>query len=318
VRIVVALGGNALLRRGEPAEAETQRRNLSPVSGTLASLSAQHELVVTHGNGPQVGLLALEANAYKAVHAYPLDILGAESQGMIGYLLVQALSGELRHGSVVALLTRVVVDSDDPAFARPTKPIGPVYSEPEALELAEQNGWTVAPDGPFFRRVVGSPEPRRIVELASIIELLEAGSIVVCAGGGGVPVVADGSRLVGVEAVVDKDLTAALLAADIGADRLLMLTDVPNVERGWGSYASSPIRDVEPAELRALSFAPGSMGPKVEAACRFVERTGRTAAIGALDQLEQVVSGIAGTQISPAVREFADGLHTVGAARAGS
>lgn len=298
MRLVVALGGNALLRRGEPAEAETQRRNLSRVAAALAALAAGDELVVTHGNGPQVGLLALEADAFKAVRPYPLDILGAESQGMIGYLLAQALSSELAEGRVAALLTQVVVDPDDPAFARPTKPIGPVYSEAEARELAARNGWTIAADGLFFRRVVPSPEPRRIIELPAILELLAAGAIVVCAGGGGVPVVGTGGRLQGVEAVVDKDLTAALLAAEIRADRLVMLTDVPHVERRWGTEASSPIHDVEPAELRALSFAAGSMAPKVEAACRFVERTGKTAAIGALDQLERVVAGTAGTQVS--------------------
>lgn len=307
MRLVVALGGNALLRRGEPAEAETQRRNVARVASQLALLASGNELVLTHGNGPQVGLLALEADAYKAVHPYPLDVLGAESQGMIGYLIVQALRSELIERSVAALLTQVVVDGDDPAFDHPTKPIGPVYSEAEARELAVRNGWTIAADGPFFRRVVPSPEPRRIVELGAILELLEAGSIVVCAGGGGVPVVSNRGRLQGVEAVIDKDLTAALLAAEIGADRLVMVTDVPYVERGWGSDAPSRIEETRSAELRALSFAPGSMAPKVEAACRFVERTGRTAAIGALDELQQVTAGHAGTQISPPLREAPDG-----------
>lgn len=295
-RLVVALGGNALLRRGEPAEAEIQRRNIAAAAGALAALAESHELVLTHGNGPQVGLLALEADAYRPVKAYPLDVLGAESQGMIGYLLVQALRAETRR-SVVAVVTEVAVAADDPAFERPTKPIGPVYEEAEARRLAAENGWTVAPDGASFRRVVPSPEPRSIVELEAIEALVRAGSVVVCAGGGGIPVVRDGAHLRGVEAVIDKDLTAALLAEQVYADRLLMLTDVPYVERGWRTPAASPIVETTPAELRALDFASGSMGPKVEAACRFVEHTGGEAAIGSLAELAEVAAGRAGTRV---------------------
>jgi carbamate kinase len=256
-------------------------------------------LVITHGNGPQVGLLALEADAYKAVSPYPLDILGAESQGMIGYLLVQALRNEV-DCDVVAVLTQVLVDEDDPAFARPAKPIGPVYDEAEARRLAAERAWTVAPDGPYFRRVVASPSPRSIVELAAIERLLDAGSIVVCAGGGGIPVAADGRRLHGVEAVIDKDLTAALLAEEIGAERLVMLTDVRAVERHWGTPGAEPLALATPTELRRLRFAAGSMAPKIEAACRFVERTGGEAAIGALSELAAVARGEAGTRIAAA------------------
>jgi carbamate kinase len=301
VRLVVALGGNALLRRGEPAEAATQRTRVREAASALAALAGDDELVITHGNGPQVGLLALEADAYKAVAPYPLDVLGAESQGMIGYLLVQALGGELPEREVVALLTQVVVDRDDPAFARPTKPIGPVYDEAEARRLAAAHGWSVARDGRHFRRVVPSPKPRRIVELASVTHLLDSGAVVVCAGGGGVPVVRIGSRLRGVEAVIDKDLTAALLAEGLGADRLLMLTDVPYVERDWGLASATPIEVVTPDELRRLSFATGSMGPKVEAACRFVERVGGEAVIGSLAELGAVSRGEAGTRIAASV-----------------
>lgn len=297
MRLVVALGGNALLRRGEPAEAATQRTHVLEAASALAALAVDHELVITHGNGPQVGLLALEADAYKAVTPYPLDILGAESQGMIGYLLVQALGGELQEREVVALLTQVVVDRDDPAFSRPTKPIGPIYDEPEARRLAAAYGWSVARDGRHFRRVVPSPEPRQIVELASVTRLLDSGAVVVCAGGGGVPVVRAGSRLEGVEAVIDKDLTAALLAEGLSADRLLMLTDVPYVERDWGLSSATPIVETTPVELRSLPFAAGSMGPKVEAACRFVERSGGRAAIGALFELAAVARAEAGTRI---------------------
>jgi carbamate kinase len=297
MRIVIALGGNALLRRGEPAEAETQRRNILRAASALASLASEHELVITHGNGPQVGLLALEADAYEAVAPYPLDVLGAESQGMIGYLLVQALRGHVER-EVVAVLTQVVVDPDDPAFARPTKPIGPVYDDFEARRLAAEHGWTVAADGDYFRRVVASPKPCEIVELDAIANLLRSKAIVVCAGGGGIPVIADGRRLSGVEAVIDKDLTAALLAEKLGAERLVMVTDVGYVMRDWGTAAAEPIKRATPASLREMMFAPGSMGPKIEAGCRFVERTGGEAAIGSLAELAAVVSGRAGTQIA--------------------
>ena len=304
MKLVVALGGNALLRRGEPAEAAIQRAHVLQAASALAALASDHELVITHGNGPQVGLLALEADAYKDVAPYPLDILGAESQGMIGYLLVQALRNALPGHEVVALLTQVVVDADDAAFAQPSKPIGPVYEEQEARRLATERRWAVAADGAFFRRVVASPEPKAIVELAAIEELIQAGAIVVCAGGGGIPVVADSGRLRGVEAVIDKDLTAALLAEQIDAAKLIMLTDVSYVEREWGSAAAAPISNATPEELRQLAFAAGSMGPKVEAACRFVERTGGEAVIGSLGELRAVAHGRAGTRIaaSAAVR----------------
>ena len=297
MRIVVALGGNALLRRGEPAEAATQRAHVLEVASALAGLASDNELVITHGNGPQVGLLALEADAYKAVAPYPLDVLGAESQGMIGYLLVQALASELPEREVVALLTQVLVDGDDPAFTLPTKPIGPVYSEKEARELAAGRGWTVARDGEYFRRVVASPEPKGVVELQAIERLVVAGTLVVCAGGGGIPVIEDSGTLRGVEAVIDKDLTAALLAEELGAEKLIVLTDVPYVERDWGTDDATPIKASTPAELRELAFAAGSMGPKIEAACQFVERTGGEAIIGALAELGAVSRGEAGTRI---------------------
>jgi carbamate kinase len=298
-RIVVALGGNALLRRGEPAEAATQRRNVLEAAAALAGLAAGHQLVVTHGNGPQVGLLALEADAYTAVTPYPLDVLGAESQGMIGYLLVQALANGLPGRDVVAVLTQVAVAADDPAFLRPTKPIGPVYSEREARELGRARGWSIAADGIYFRRVVPSPEPQEIVEAEAVELLLDAGAVVVCAGGGGIPVVRERRLLRGVEAVIDKDLTAALLAETLGAELLVLATDVPYVEHGWGTGSSEPIAHTTPTELRLSSFADGSMGPKVEAACRFVERTGGRCSIGALGEIDALVDGSAGTQIVP-------------------
>jgi carbamate kinase len=300
-RIVVALGGNALLRRGEAPEAETQRGRVLEVAAALGSLADECELVITHGNGPQVGLLALEAAAYEAVSPYPLDVLGAESQGMIGYLLIQALRSHTER-EVAALLTQVVVDEDDPAFESPSKPIGPVYTRHEASVLAAKHGWTLARDGVLFRRVVPSPEPREIVEIETIRRLVDSGAIVVCGGGGGIPVAWTGASLRGVEAVVDKDLTAAMLAELLDAHRLLMLTDVPRVEREWGTPAAEPIAFATPAELRGMTFAAGSMGPKVEAACRFIERTGGEgeAAIGALSELPAIVRGDAGTRIAVA------------------
>lgn len=300
MRVVVALGGNALLRRGEPMSAEVQRDNVRRAAASLAELVGDgHQLVVTHGNGPQVGLLALQAAAQKPDESYPLDILGAETEGMIGYLIEQELENALPDGPKVAtLLTQVEVDPNDPAFARPTKPVGPVYSRAEAEEIAAVRGWTVAPDGDRFRRVVPSPPPRHIPDVDLIGLLLEAGVIVICAGGGGIPVVrrADGS-LIGVQAVIDKDRTAALLAEEVAADALLLLTDVDAVYLDWGTPRQRALRRVTVDEIAGERFAAGSMGPKVEAACSFVEHTGGVAGIGRLDQALTILRGTEGTQI---------------------
>ena len=299
MRIVAAVGGNALLRRGEPPEAATQRRHVGEAVRALAALALEHELVVTHGNGPQVGLLALQAAAYSDVVPYPLDVLGAESEGMIGYLLEQALRNRLPGRPVATLLTQIVVDPADPAFTHPSKPIGPIYSEADARRLAAERGWAVAPDGVSFRRVVASPEPLQVLELEAIRLLVAAGVLVICSGGGGIPVVVDNDgALYGVEAVIDKDLSAALLARLLEADALLMRTDVAAVERGWGTTETAPIRQATPAELRALPFASGSMAPKIEAACRFVEAGGAFAAIGALDDAPAILRGEAGTIVA--------------------
>jgi carbamate kinase len=298
---MVALGGNALLRRGERPDAEPQRANVVRACASLAPLAAAHELVVTHGNGPQVGVLALESAADPMLsRPFPLDPLGAETQGLIGYWLVQGLGNALPGRQVAALLTQCVVDLDDPAFAHPTKPVGPVYDETEAHRLASERGWSVAPDGPVWRRVVASPVPQRVVETAVIDQLVRSGVVVVCAGGGGIPVSesADGT-LGGVEAVIDKDLTAALLAEALGADALLLLTDVAAVETDFGNEGSVPIRHATPADMRSRDFATGSMGPKVDAACRFVERTGGTAAIGALTDALALLDGRTGTLVTP-------------------
>jgi carbamate kinase len=297
--VVVALGGNALLRRGEPADVVTQRANVATAVDAVAELAREHDVVVTHGNGPQVGLLALQGEAYSAVDPYPLDVLGAETEGMIGYLLDQELVNRLSgRRQVATLLTQLIVDPADPAFRRPEKFIGPVFDDETAHRLARERGWTVAADGRVWRRVVPSPEPRAIVELGTIKLLVDAGVLVVCVGGGGIPVVVDrDGRLRGVEAVVDKDRAAALLAEGIGADALLMLTDVGGVEIDHGTPQARRLADVAVDELRELSFAPGSMGPKVDAACRFAERTGAFAGIGALEDAAAILRCERGTRI---------------------
>jgi carbamate kinase len=293
MKIVVALGGNALLRRGEHVSTAAQRDNVAAAVAAVARLAGDHELVITHGNGPQVGVLSLQAPDD------PLDVLDAETEGLIGYLLEQELGNVLTDRPIATLLTQVIVDPLDPAFGSPTKPIGPAYPREQALRLASSCGWTVAPDGPYYRRVVSSPEPLAIVEIEAIRTLVEHGVLVICVGGGGIPVrVDERGALHGVEAVIDKDLAAALLATLLEADLLLMLTDVPAVERDWGTAVAAPIRCATAKELRPLEFAPGSMAPKIEAACRFAEATGGRAAIGALEDAEAIVLGQAGTTVT--------------------
>jgi carbamate kinase len=303
MRVAIALGGNALLKRGEPMTAEVQRSNVRAAAPALASVAWRHQLVLSHGNGPQVGLLALQAAAYADVDPYPLDVLGAQTEGMIGYVLEQEL-GNLLPVEVpfATLLTMVEVHPDDPAFDDPTKFVGPVYDRAEAERLAAERSWVVKPDGQYWRRVVPSPQPARIFEIRPIRWLLERGAVVICAGGGGVPTMyaPDADRtLVGVEAVIDKDLASELLARDVEADLFVMVTDVDGVYAGWGTAGQRRLDLVTPGELRSIGFAAGSMGPKVEAAIRFVEHTGKRAAIGGLTQIEQIVDGRAGTQVVP-------------------
>jgi carbamate kinase len=297
-RVVVALGGNALLRRGEPPEAANQARAARSAAATLAKVAATHRLVVTHGNGPQVGLLAIMSDAYKETAPYPLDVLDSETEGQIGYVLELELDNAIVGQDAVTLLTRVVVDAQDRAFSDPTKFIGPIYSESEARSLAEQHGWTMKPDGQDWRRVVPSPEPRRIVQLAAIERLVDSGFLVICTGGGGIPVVEDARGVQqGVEAVIDKDLASALLASDLEVDALVLATDVEAVYDDYGTPQQRTITRATPAGLRTRDFAAGSMGPKVEAVCRFVERSGARAAIGSLDQIDELLAGQAGTQV---------------------
>jgi len=300
MRVVAALGGNALLERGERPDSGIQQGHVASAVAALAPLARDHELIITHGNGPQVGLLAMESARDPGLsRPYPLDVLGAQTQGMIGYWLVQALQNALPARLAGCLVCRTLVSADDPAFANPVKFVGPVYDEASARQLAAEYGWQVRQDGSAWRRVVPSPDPVRLLDLPLISELLRAGAIVVCAGGGGVPVIQDAAGTMrGVEAVVDKDLTAALLARSVHAEALLLLTDVESVQENFGTAQARSIQLATPADLRARPFPAGSMGPKVDAACRFVEATGGMAAIGRLDDAEALLHRKAGTIVT--------------------
>jgi carbamate kinase len=300
VRLVVALGGNALLKRGQPLTPENQLGNIRLAATQLARIAEGNQLVVTHGNGPQVGLLALQSAAYDAADAFPLDVLGAQTDGMIGYLLEQELSNRLPASRVVAtLLTRVEVDPRDPAFLHPSKPIGPIYTEQQASDIEQARHWTVGRDGSSMRRLVASPQPKRVLGLESIRLLLEHGALVVAAGGGGIPVAldVDGHSLRGVDAVIDKDLCSGLLARQLEADCLIIATDVESVFLDWGLPQQRALKRVTPRSLASHVFPHGSMGPKVQAACDFVLATGRRAVIGSLAQIDDMLAGAAGTQV---------------------
>jgi carbamate kinase len=305
MRVVVALGGNALLRRGEPLTAENQRANARVACKALAPLALEHELVVSHGNGPQVGLLALQGSAYTEVDPYPLDMLGAQTEGMIGYLIQQELGNELPFEKRLAsLLTLIEVDPGDPAFDDPTKPIGPIYSQEDSERLAKEKSWVFKPDGDSYRRVVPSPLPQRIFGLEPLELLLDQGCVVICAGGGGIPVMYTdepapaGRQLVGVEAVIDKDLASALLARDLHANALAIVTDVDAVYDEWGTPQQRAIRRATPEALADSEFAAGSMGPKVKAACSFVAETGGLAVIGSIVDTPALLRGEAGTVVT--------------------
>lgn len=309
MRIVVALGGNALLRRDQPPTAENQLANICSAASQLARVADKHDLVLTHGNGPQVGLLALQADAYIKVEAYPLDVLGAQTDGMIGYLLEQELANRLPVAREVAtLITRVEVDPKDPAFKHPSKPIGPVYEKVESEQIAIAKGWSMAPDGSAFRRVVASPKPVRVLGIKAIRWLLERGAVVIAAGGGGIPVARNmgTNDLQGVEAVIDKDLCSSLLARELQADLLVIATDVSAVFLDWGKPTQNALEKVTPQNLSQYDFAAGSMGPKVEAAQSFVLATGKRAVIGSLEQIEGMLEGSAGTQVYSANAGNAD------------
>ncbi|MEM5448327.1 carbamate kinase [Paraburkholderia guartelaensis] len=300
MRIVIALGGNALLRRGEPMTAENQRENVRLAATQIAQIAQGNELVIAHGNGPQVGLLALQGEAYKDVPGYPLDVLGAQTEGMIGYMIEQELGNLLPYEVPFAtILTQVEVDANDPAFQHPSKPIGPVYTKEQAQKLAAERGWAIAPDGDKFRRVVASPRPKHIFEIRPVKWLLERDTIVICAGGGGIPTLyGEGHKLGGVEAVIDKDLCSALLAQELEADMLIIATDVNATYVDWSQPSQKAIASAHPDELEKLGFAAGSMGPKVMAAAEFARNTGKDAVIGALADIVAITQGKAGTRVS--------------------
>ena len=302
MRIVVALGGNALLKRGEPMTTAVQRANVRIAAEALAPVASEHELVITHGNGPQVGLLALQDEAYDPEENAPLDVLGAQTEGGIGYMIEQEL-GNLMPFEVpfATLLTMVEVDAADPAFQNPTKFVGPVYSKEDADRLVAEKGWVVKPDGNKWRRVVASPKPKKIFEIRPVKWLLEHGTVVICAGGGGIPTLyqpGSDHQLIGVEAVIDKDFCSGLLARELDADLFIMLTDADAVYLDWGKPTQRAIRRAPAAKLRETSFAAGSMGPKVQAACEFAAATGNNAAIGALPDLSRIIAGEAGTTVT--------------------
>ncbi|HNM95097.1 MAG TPA: carbamate kinase [Mycobacterium sp.] len=299
MRIVIALGGNALLQRGQPMTAENQRANIRLAAERIASIAPGNEIVIAHGNGPQVGLLALQDLAYEEVDPYPLDVLGAETEAMIGYVIEQELGNLLPLEQPFAtILTMIEVDADDPAFAHPTKPIGPVYDKATAERLAAEHDWSIAPDGDKYRRVVASPKPQRIFEIRPIRMLVEQGVIVICAGGGGIPTMygKDG-KLLGVQAVIDKDLAAALLAEQLEADLLVIATDVDGVYTGWGTPQQARLGNVTVDQVVEMNLPAGSMGPKVAAACGFATQTKNEAVIGSLADIDRIVAGTAGTRV---------------------
>lgn len=297
--LVIALGGNALLQRGAVLSAENQYKSISLIADAIGKLAKKYRIAIVHGNGPQVGLLALQNLAYSDVPPYPLDILVAESQGMIGYMLAQQLGAFHPAQPVSTLLTRVLVDSEDPAYQQPSKFIGPVYDPQQQTELEQKYGWSMKLDGKYLRRVVPSPEPKKIIDIEAINLLLAKNHIVICNGGGGVPMVASAEGMVGSEAVIDKDLASALLAEALDADHLMILTDADAVYQHWGTPQQKAIRSATTEELAPMAVADGSMGPKIMAVSRFVQRSGKVAHIGALSDIESVLAGTAGTLIMP-------------------
>lgn len=310
MRIVVALGGNALLKRGEPMTAQNQSANIRLAAEQLAKVKPKNELIISHGNGPQVGLLALQHAAYYAqdskIEPYPLDVLVSQTVGMIGYMLQQELTNLLTETPTQTLVTQVIVDEHDPAFSKPSKPIGQVYTQAEAEKLAAEKGWTVMPDGQYYRRAVPSPKPQDVTGINAVKALLAQDHIVICGGGGGVPCVKNAQgQLTGVEAVVDKDLATAVIANHLDADLFIIATDVNAACVNFQKEGERKIAKANPAALEALSeeFAAGSMGPKVQAVINFVKATGKDAAIGSLADIEEIVAGKAGTRVSLSVNE---------------
>ncbi len=297
--LVIALGGNALLQRGDVLSAENQYKSIAKIATAIGKLAERYRIAIVHGNGPQVGLLALQNLAYTDVPPYPLDILGAESQGMIGYMLAQQLSLNSGKHQVSALLTRILVDKNDPAFHDPSKFIGPVYSPEQQQELEKKYGWQLKRDGQYLRRVVPSPVPQSIQDCEAIKLLLDRQHIVICCGGGGIPMVDSPEGYQGVEAVIDKDLAAAKLAEELNAENLIILTDADAVYQDWGTPNQRAIRSATPEDVAPMAVNDGSMGPKLMAVSQFVKRSGQNAYIGALKDIDAVLAGTAGTLIHP-------------------
>jgi len=296
--IVLALGGNALLQRGEPQEEENLVNNIKRAVKAIANLAKDHTLILCHGNGPQVGLLSLQADAYHEVKPYGLDVLCAESQGMIGYLLQRELNSELKDKTVVTLITQVIVDHNDPAFKQPSKPIGPFYSKEEANQYQQEKNWQFIEEKNGFRRIVPSPMPFEIVELPLIKLLVENRCLVICGGGGGISVFKNvNNQLVGIESIIDKDLTAAEIAIALKADKFVILTDIDGVYKNWEQKNAQVIRNITSDELEQMQFAAGSMEPKIKAATKFVQDTNKKVMIGALIDAEKVLREEAGTTI---------------------
>lgn len=302
MKLLLALGGNALCQRGQPLEQKIQEENVEKAAKVIERLAREHQVIVCHGNGPQVGLLSLLANSYKETKPYTLDVLVAESQGMIGYLLQRALFNEgLR--KVTTLLTQVIVDEQDSSFQNPSKPIGPVYDKETGLRIAKEENWDVAPDGKYYRRVVASPQPKEIVELDAAKELLSDGYVVIFCGGGGIPVSKQGNTIIGKEAVIDKDRVSSFAAIKMEMDMFLILTDVEAIYEGWGTESQKSIKEISPNLLRKMDFAKGSMGPKVEAVSNFVEETGKPAVIGNLFNAEAILKKESGSWINKDAKE---------------
>ena len=304
MKIVVALGGNAMLQRGQPLEADIQKENIRKAAQVIAKVADKHQVILTHGNGPQVGLLALQNSAYDKVSPYPLDVLGAETAGMIGYMMNVEIRNLRPKLPIVTMVTETLVDHEDPAFKNPTKYVGPVYSKEEAERMAEEKGWQVKQDGEYYRRVVPSPKPQKVIEGNTVGHLSEQGALVICSGGGGVPVSLDSNGIYeGIEAVVDKDLTSAILAKQLNADALIIMTDVDAVCVNFGKPDQKKIHSATPDHMNEMDFPAGSMGPKIEAAADFVKQGGQYAAIGSLYDLEKIITGEAGTRITEEVSE---------------
>lgn len=306
MRVLVALGGNALSLKNEPITAQNQRKRVKQAVAPLAKIAEQHELIITHGNGPQVGLLAQQSLAnlssdqsnQSTKAPFPLDVLNAETEGMIGYLIEQELINQLpENRRTASLLTMVQVDANDKAFSEPDKPVGPSYPFEKKQSLEDKNNWSFKSKDNEWQRVVPSPEPEDILQSPAIETLLLNDTVVICSGGGGIPVSRSDNALIGVEAVIDKDKTSALLAIKLKVDRFIIATKTDGVYRNWQSKTSEKIKNITIKQLKSMQFESGTMAPKIAAAIRFVKQRQQPAVIGSLDELDKIMNFNAGTKI---------------------